>query len=310
MNIFISWSGKLSHEIALILKEYLPLIINQVEPFVSSEDIKKGNNWNSEISGKLKDTDFGILCLTKENLTSPWLLFEAGALSKNIEKSKVCGVLFDNLKQNEIETPLSLFQSTKFEKDDFGKLIQSVNDSLASTGLSNELLTKSFEKWWPELEEKVTKVTKEHFPQKPQIKKEDTLNEILNTTKFISKVVSRFNYNLPTDSLDFARYDDETEPITFTGLLNNHPVKLIVSPVYKANGDTCKIEITKKGVKELEPEVHPRGVFIELVFYSEEGEFWSIYFHFHKGDTYISTQKVDIGENEASELEHNPIWRD
>lgn len=310
MNIFVSWSGKLSHDIALILKEYLPLIINQVTPFVSSEDIKKGNNWNSEIADKLKSTDFGILCLTKENLTSPWLLFEAGALSKNIEKSKVCSVLFDNLKQSEIETPLSLFQTTKFEKSDFAKLMLSINDSLEEHKLQKELLNKSFDKWWPELEEKINKVTKEYFPKKPQIKKDNTLTEILNNTKFISKVVSRFNYNLPSDSLDFARYDDETEPITFTGLTYNHPVKLIVSPVYKTDRSTCKIEITNKGVKELETEVDTRGVFVDLIFYSEEGEFWSVYFHFHKGETYIKTRKVDIDKIEAEELMHNPIWRD
>ncbi|HUM51155.1 MAG TPA: toll/interleukin-1 receptor domain-containing protein [Chitinophagales bacterium] len=312
MNVFISWSGKLSHQIALVLKEHLPQIINVLEPFVSSEDIKKGDNWNSTISKKLNASDFGILCLTKENLESPWLLFEAGALSKNIDKARVCSVLFDNLKQSEVKTPLSLFQTTKFEKEDFKKLFNSINDALGEKKLNDNILEKSFQKWWPDLKEHIDKVTNEYFPQikRQEEEKSDRLDEILMTTKYISKVVSRFNYNLPQDSLDLAKYNDETEPIIFAGLENNHPVRVIVDPVNKTDGTLCRIEITKIGVLELPSINNGRGVNIELLFNSEHGGFWNMDLGFHKGDTFMSTNKVDLDEETAKKLSFNTIWRD
>jgi len=55
-------------------------------------------------------------------------MFEAGALSKNINQSKVSCILFDGLKQNDIKSPLSLFQNTEFDKEDFKKLIGPINN--------------------------------------------------------------------------------------------------------------------------------------------------------------------------------------
>lgn len=79
MKVFISWSGKVSQDVALILKDWLPSVIQRVNPYVSSEDIQKGTNWNRDISKELESTDFGIICLTKGNAKAPWINFEAGA---------------------------------------------------------------------------------------------------------------------------------------------------------------------------------------------------------------------------------------
>jgi hypothetical protein len=49
---------------------------------MSEIDIQKGERWNDQIGRQLKDHDIGILCVTPENTSSDWLLFEAGALSK------------------------------------------------------------------------------------------------------------------------------------------------------------------------------------------------------------------------------------
>ncbi len=311
MKLFISWSGQLSHQIAKELQEWFPLIINQLEPFVSSESIKKGDRWIFDIYAELENSNFGIVCMTKENLNEPWIMFEAGALSKNISQAKVSCVLFDDLKQHDIKSPLSLFQNTEFDKDDFRKLVSSINNALGNKKISDTLLNKSFDKWYPELEEKIKKIQESYFPKIPKKQEGDNaLNEILRTTKYISNVVARFNLKLPPDTLDFARFSND-DIVVFSENGYNHPVKVYINPINDRDGILKEATITKRGF-DITNSTGPsgRGVLIEILFQSEEGMFWTMTFHFHKGDTYVTTEIVNLPEEEAVLLRGETIWRD
>ena len=125
MKVFISWSGNKSHKVAMIFREWLPSVIQSLEPYVSSEDIDKGARWSSDIAKELEDSTFGILCVTKDNLHAPWLSFEAGALSKTMDKSFVTPFLFD-IKRSEVNGPILQFQSTVFEKEDIKNILDIV----------------------------------------------------------------------------------------------------------------------------------------------------------------------------------------
>ncbi len=94
MKVFISWSGKRSNALAVALKGWLPLILQYVKPWVSEKDISAGDRWARAIAGELETSNFGILCVTPENLRSEWILFEAGALSKSMLDAKVIPLLF------------------------------------------------------------------------------------------------------------------------------------------------------------------------------------------------------------------------
>jgi len=89
MRVFISWSGEHSGEVAKALQQWLPRVLQAVRPWLSSASIDPGARWSDEVAGALEELNFGILCLTPENLTSAWLLFEAGALSKTVSESRV-----------------------------------------------------------------------------------------------------------------------------------------------------------------------------------------------------------------------------
>jgi hypothetical protein len=104
VKVFISWSGQKSREVAVALRDWLPLVINSVEPFVSSEDINAGTRWQGEIAGALQTTNFGLVCVTRENHGAPWLNFEAGALAKAVDSSRVVPLAID-LKPSDIENP-------------------------------------------------------------------------------------------------------------------------------------------------------------------------------------------------------------
>lgn len=95
MNVFISWSGSSSRGVALALKEWLPGVVQVVRPFMSAEDLEKGTRWASKVAEELEQSDFGILCVTRHNVDSPWLHFDAGALSKKIDRARVVPLLLD-----------------------------------------------------------------------------------------------------------------------------------------------------------------------------------------------------------------------
>src|SRR4051812_952143 len=125
-KVFISWSGSLSQKLGEALRNWLPSTLQFVKPYFSPEDIEKGAKWNSEISKELESSDIGIICLTRENTEKPWIIFEAGALSKSIEKSRVCTLLFD-IDPADVKGPLTSFQATRFLREDFKRLFSVIN---------------------------------------------------------------------------------------------------------------------------------------------------------------------------------------
>jgi hypothetical protein len=135
----------------------LPSVIQSIVPYVSSEDIDKGARWSTDIAKELEDSTFGILCVTKENVHAPWLTFEAGALSKTMEKAAVSPFLFD-IKRSEVSGPILQFQSTILEKEDIKKLIFSLNRACGTETLTDERLEKAFAVWYPTLETQLTEL--------------------------------------------------------------------------------------------------------------------------------------------------------
>jgi len=59
--------------------------------------------------------DVGIVCVSRENQSAPWLNFEAGALAKNLESSRVVPLII-NLKPSEVQQPLAQFQAKEATK--------------------------------------------------------------------------------------------------------------------------------------------------------------------------------------------------
>ena len=90
MKVFIGWSGAVSRQVAELLRDWLPKVIQVLEPWMSEQDIGKGARWSAEVAHNLQEARVGILCITPENLQSTWIHFEAGALSKVVGESLVC----------------------------------------------------------------------------------------------------------------------------------------------------------------------------------------------------------------------------
>jgi hypothetical protein len=50
---------------------------------MSAEEIGKGERWSINLAKELESSNFGLVCLTPENVNAPWLHFEAGAILKS-----------------------------------------------------------------------------------------------------------------------------------------------------------------------------------------------------------------------------------
>ena len=153
MKLFISWSGVVSQQLAEELRNWIPLILPAVEPFITTSDIDKGARWQGEISMELSKCNYGIVCLTRENLASQGLAFEAGALSKQVE-GRVATVLF-GLEHRDIQPPLSMFQGTIFNEADIRKLVSDVDQEAKESKRGEQQLDKIFPAFWPMLKEPV-----------------------------------------------------------------------------------------------------------------------------------------------------------
>ncbi len=165
MLIFISWSGTKSKAAAEALRGWLPDVFQSVEVWLSSEDISPGMRWNNELQEKLESSNFGIICVTQKNLNAPWILYEAGCLSKTFKDTYACPILLD-LQPNDIkDSPLSQFQAIDLHKDKLFKLILKINESFSKESISKERLKRSFEKWYPDLEKKLSNLPEDEWEE-------------------------------------------------------------------------------------------------------------------------------------------------
>jgi hypothetical protein len=175
----------------MILRDWLPLGIPDVEPYVSSEDIEKGKRWPDELGQNLEMVNVGIVCLTAQNKSAPWILFEAGALSKSLDQSRVIPLLL-GLETSAVEWPLAQFQMTRVVKQDIARMLRTIN---AASDRPRELspLHTVFDRFWPDLESGITdalnKYTSNGDPT-PTRSDREVLNEVLELVRVRQRTTS------------------------------------------------------------------------------------------------------------------------
>jgi hypothetical protein len=155
-NVFISWSGPRSKVVAEALHGWLPMVIQTAKPFMSDRDVDKGSRGLDEVVKALEGTKIGVTCLTPENQREPWILYEAGALTKTIDdKTRLCTYLLGGLKFQDVKPPLGMFQHTEATMGETRKLIHTINSAISDDPVSDVNLSAIFDKMWPELEKSI-----------------------------------------------------------------------------------------------------------------------------------------------------------
>lgn len=242
MKVFISWSGDYSRGVALALHGWLPGVINQVEPFVSAKDVHAGSRWQAEIAKHLEATAFGIVCVTKDNQGAPWLNFEAGALAKAVDSSRVVPLAID-LKPSDIANPLGQFQAQSADEAGIAAMVQSINQA-TDNPLNEELLGRSVAKWWPDLQEELTSMGKEadapRKPARPPRSERELLEEVLETVRSMARHVPPSGRSLILDSdslgeIELMREARDLDPGSWIDVSDDEVVIRFSRPVDRAD---------------------------------------------------------------------------
>jgi hypothetical protein len=206
MKLFLSWSGEESKAVAVLLREWLPHVLQSVEPWISNEDISPGSRWSPEIGRQLESCGFGIVCVTATNQHSQWLNFEAGALAKEFDAGRVVPFLV-GLNPADLTGPLTQFQAITATKLGITRLLKAINDATESPLIESRLIN-STEMWWPRFEEGLKGLTM--ASPTPQASTRD-LRSIMQDVLDISRKIQR-QMAIEEFSLD-ATDDDPYGPL-------------------------------------------------------------------------------------------------
>jgi hypothetical protein len=184
MKVFLSWSGHQSRLVAQTFGKWISQVVQVVDPWMSA-DIDKGVRWAQEITSGLEESRVGIICLTPDNLNAPWILFEAGALSKT-KGAHVCTLLM-GISPGDVDQPLGQFQHTSAEdKDDVLQLIRTINRQANEQGeraLAEVVLEEVFEANWPRLSVDLKAAATARPSPRRKRSDRDVLEEILQTVR-------------------------------------------------------------------------------------------------------------------------------
>ena len=233
VKIFIAWSKGVSKNIGLELERWLNGLNEAVfQTVISEQAIPIGSVWHNKLDEALQSANCGILCVTEENLTSPWLCYESGALSMstarqdkksqsddNLREPYVAPILFGDISSSQVADPIQRFQSIKFNRKNMLELVLQLNKRSLKTDkpyfMPLEKLETEFERTYEAFETKIQAILREGIPARVQLMRQlnETMEQLegLNAAATGDNPVSG-NFSPELDELnaaltEFERYD-------------------------------------------------------------------------------------------------------
>lgn len=173
MKIFISWSKNPSRTIALAIRDFLDNVFTErIKTFLSTEDIKLGQEGYGKIKMALEECDKGIFCFLKNNLNSVWMTYEAGAISMRKGCIETCEtikddcpilpIMFERIEDGKFSKhPLQYIQRQSFSRETMHKLVVELNTK-GGFLTAGQVLERQFNYAWPDLESSVTQALYDH----------------------------------------------------------------------------------------------------------------------------------------------------
>lgn len=159
-RVFISWSGDRSLKVANSLQAWLKMVVQPIDVWFSDVNITPGLRWRHALGDELQKSQFAIVCLTRENMNAPWLLFEAGAIGRSLDESRVVPLLLD-LSQSDVKGPLAEFQALPLDQIGIWRLVRELH-AISDSGVDASQQKRIFDALWPMLKTDIEAVADPH----------------------------------------------------------------------------------------------------------------------------------------------------
>lgn len=145
-RIFLSWSGQRSKAVAVELRSLIVDLCPEARPWMSEQDLASGRKWDTEIESVLRESSSGVICVTRDNLQSPWLYFELGMLRAKLgPDASLCPYLI-GIEPTELGgTPLQSFQAKRAVAEETARMIEDLAGDVA--GLKQPTASAVAERW-------------------------------------------------------------------------------------------------------------------------------------------------------------------
>lgn len=206
MNIFISQTKGKSREVAEALQDWLRTDIRLGDPW-TSEDIPGGKNSKGAIKKALKNARFGILCITADNQTNQWIIFEAGVLeSRGVT---VFPYIIDLEQRSGLPRPINDVQGVFANEIGTKSLVSEINKAFGYP-VHEATLMKAFDNEWPAFEKKLDKIRQ---PKKTVSDYEKAIDDFIKIIVGINEYRKKLDYshlvNLARESFKDQTFDRE-----------------------------------------------------------------------------------------------------
>ncbi|MCP3944968.1 MAG: hypothetical protein GY710_26300 [Desulfobacteraceae bacterium] len=192
MTLFISWSGTQSQKVAKQLVVMLKQLFPNIKSFMSEQQIEIGQRPLEIIANELKESDFGIICVTEESIIAPWVLFEAGCISKKCGISRLMPYMINIDRKLFQGNPLEQFQNAKSDKKGTYKLVTTIYTVFKEFTEDHRNISEfkeHFELVWNKYKEKIDKIKDEHK------EKSTNINQIKKPLELIQNIRSYISYH-------------------------------------------------------------------------------------------------------------------
>lgn len=258
INVFISWSGLKSGEVAKVLHNWIDVALQFTNPYLS-KNIGAGKRWSNDVASNLEQTNFGILVLTEKNIHSDWILFEAGALTKHLGESRVIPCLID-LEPSDIGLPLSDFQAVKLPEDILS-VVKALNEEQPDPWDGSKL-QRTFdafkEKFFIDYEHAIEKSKSDSKKSTKPRTIEDKVEEVLQIVR-----------GLPHTSLpqDHDVHAEQFYPINDRIQLYKFLKKRVNLPLYKKASMPALFEAAADFIKLVKPNLSDDEALLEVARY-------------------------------------------
>jgi hypothetical protein len=206
VKIFISWSKEPSKTVAEALRDWLPDVLQSLEPWMSSADIGAGARWSGDIAKALAESKIGIICVTSQNQAEPWLNFEAGTLAKTIDGTCVCPYLVGMRTSDLKSGPLTQFQAKTADEEGTWELVATINRANGNGQIPEDRLRRLFDRAWPDLKRRLATLPSLKQPQHRS--QEEMLAEVLDTVRTIVRELN------DSQRLNELRWDDLVDELS------------------------------------------------------------------------------------------------